>query len=92
MKAKGAPIADLTPGYTTGVEMQVFVTHRARAKHPNAARLLANFVMTPDGNKLFNADAGSVSVYDTTALPKEYEPNKGVEARKELVARLLGFQ
>ena len=92
MKAKGAPIADLTPAYTTGVEMQVFVTHRAKAKHPNAARLLAHFVMTPDGNKLFNADAGSVSVFDTKALPREYEPNKGMEARKELVAKLLGFQ
>ncbi len=93
MKGKGAPIADMTPPHTTGVEMQVFLTHRAKARHPNAARLLAHFVMTAEGNKLFNADPGSVSVFDTTSLPKEYEPNKaGTEARKDLVARLLGFQ
>ncbi len=73
--------------------MQVFLTLRPKARHGNAARLLAHFVMTLEGNKLFNADPGSVSVFDTTSLPKDYEPNKaGTEARKDLVARLLGFQ
>jgi iron(III) transport system substrate-binding protein len=92
MKAKGAPIADLTPSFTTGVEMQVFVTARNKAKRPNAGRLFAHFVMTPEGNKLFNADPGSVSIYDTTNLPREYEPNKpGTVARKDAVAKLLGF-
>ena len=93
MKGMGAPIGDFFPAHTTGVEMQLFVTTRARSRHPNAARLLAHFVMTAEGNKLFNADPGSVSVFDTSNLPREYEPNKpGTVARKDLVAKLLGFQ
>jgi ABC-type Fe3+ transport system substrate-binding protein len=93
MRGKGAPILEHYPSHTTGVEMQVFLTARSKAKHPSAARLLVHFVMTPEGNKLFNADPGSVSVFDTSKLPKEYEPNKpGTVARKDLVAKLLGFQ
>ena len=93
LKDKGAPVAIVTPDHTVGVEMQAILTHRSKAKHPNAARLFVNFVMTPEGNKIFNADPGSVSVYDTAALPKQYEPTKPETVlRKELITRLLGFQ
>ena len=70
--AKGAPIVQIPMQFTTGVEMQILLTARGKAKHPNAARLLANFTMTPEGNKIFNQDKGSFGVYDTEGLPRQY--------------------
>ncbi len=93
MKGRGAPIGDVYPSHTTGVEMQMFLTEPSKAKHPNAPRLVANFVLTPEGNSLFNADPGSVSVFDTSKLPAQYEPNKaGTVSRKAHLAKLLGFE
>ena len=67
------------------------LTHRAKAKHPNAARLFAHYVMSPDGNKIFNADPGSLSVYDTSGLPRQYEsPKPNAIARRARFATLLG--
>ena len=93
IQVRGAPLGMVQPPHTTGVEMQVFVTHRAKAKHPNAARLLANYVMSKEGNQVFNDDPGSVSVYDESRLPAQYEsPNDNTMARKDQIIKLLGFQ
>lgn len=93
MRDKGAPVAIVTPDHTTGVEMHLTLTNRSKAPHPNAGRLFANYLLTPEGNKVFNADPGSVSVFDTTNLPKQYEPTKpGTAARKDQLMKLLGFQ
>lgn len=91
VKAKGAPIDITQPPLTTGVEMTMTLTHRAKARRPNAARLFAHFVMSPEGNKIFNADPGSLSVYDVSGLPKSYEsPKPGATARRALLSSLLG--
>ena len=91
-QAKGAPLGMATLDHTVGVEMQVMLTSRAKAKHPNAARLLANFAMTPEGNKIFNDDPGSSTVYDSTKLPKQYEsPKPGTINRKNDIVKWLGL-
>ena len=57
-----------------------------------AAKLLANYMMSEEGNQVFNADPGAFTVYDTSKLPKEYEPPKaGTSARRAEIAKLLGF-
>ena len=56
LRVKGAPIATVMPSYTTGTEIQVFLTARRHVKHPNAARLLANYMLTPEGNKVLVRD------------------------------------
>jgi len=97
-RGKGAPINLHFPALTTGLEQEVILTVRARARNPNAARLLANYVMSPDGNKVFNDDPGGVTIYDTSGLPKQYEPPKegtgaqSATTRNELITKLLGFQ
>jgi len=59
----------------------------------NAARLFANYVLSQEGNKVFNADPGLYSVYDLAGLPKQYvSPKPDATARKDLVLRLLGLQ
>ena len=91
--AKGAPIALVIPAYATGVEMHVALTHRSKAKHPAAGRLFVHFMMTSEGNRIFNSEPGSISVYDTALLPKQYvSPKRDAIARKDLIAKLLGFQ
>jgi len=90
--AKGAPLGQAIPSYTSGVEMHVALTNLEKAKSPAAARLLANFVMTEAGNKIFNEDPGSASVYDTSQLPAEYvAPVPETVQRKDELLKLLGF-
>ena len=47
--------------------LTVFLT--AKAKHPNAGRLFANFLLSREGN----AAAFQSAIYDTTHFPKQYE-------------------
>lgn len=92
VKDKGGPVETVTPDLTTGLEMHILLTARSRAKQPNAARLFANYVMSPDGNKIFNDDPGNASVYDTATLPKEYQsPISNAVSRKDQILKLLGF-
>jgi iron(III) transport system substrate-binding protein len=94
VKNKGAKVDYVMPDINTGVESYVVLTARSKAKHPAAARLLANYVLTQEGNKVVNADPGSVTLYDTAGLPRQYEsPNdSGGMARLEQLAKQLGFQ
>ena len=92
IKEKSAPVAMSTPDYTSGAEVQVMLTSRAKAKHPGAARLFANYVMSLEGNRIFNDDHGGFTIYDVSHLPGEYQsPRPGLVARKDEFAKLLGF-
>ncbi len=92
LRAKGAPLDTSTPEYTTGVEMQIMLSARAKAKHPAASRLFANYLMTPEGNKVFNDDPGGMTVYDISKLPRQYEsPKSNALARRDQIIKLLGF-
>lgn len=92
-KEKGAPIGHVIPAYTTGVEMQMVLVNRTKAKNPNAGRLFVHYVMTQEGSKVFNSEPGSFSPFDTANLPKEYvSPKQGLLARREQITKLLGFQ
>lgn len=92
LKDRGGPVEVAMPAFTTGVEMQVALTARAKAKHPAAARLMANYVMSPEGNKVLNDDPGSFSIYDTRGLPADYQaPKPGAVARKDLIIKLFGL-
>lgn len=89
-KKKGAPVDIMTPDFTTGVEIHIIMTARAKAKHPNAARLLAHYTLSPEGNNWIN-DA-SISVYDLAKLPKEYQsPALLTPARRESLIKSLGL-
>lgn len=92
LMAKGAPINQVTPEFTTGTQFHLVLTARGSARHPNAARLLANYIMSPEGNRVFNNEAGVVGVYDTSRLPRQFElPKAGAAAQVPRVAKLLGY-
>ena len=91
--AKGAPLKMIETDLATGVEMSLLLTARGKAKRPNAARLLANFSMTPEGNAIFNSSPGDVGIYDTAKLPRQYTPTKpGIVKRQAEVMKALGLQ
>jgi len=91
LKDKGAPLGIVIPEFTTGLEIAMALVHPRKAPHPNAGRLFANFVMSREGNAVFNGDPGSISVYDTSSLPKQYQaPNHDEVQRKDVYVRLLG--
>ncbi len=92
VKSKGAPVDSVTPDLTTGVQFYVVLTAKSKAKHPSAGRLFANYLLSPDGNAVFNDDPGVAGVYDSGKLPKKYEMPKDVtNAHVDLAAKLLGY-
>jgi len=91
---QGAPIKELTPQKTTGVETLAAVT--ASAPHPNAARLLLNYILTPQGQALLNADSTSPlpNIPGTRPLPAQYvsPPIAEAAAQADQLVSLLGLQ
>lgn len=92
VQERGAPVDTVTPEFTTGTQFYLALTARGKAKNPNAARLLANYIMSPEGNKVFNEEPGIVGVYDTRRMPKQYVQPKPVSKEQvDNMAKLLGF-
>jgi ABC-type Fe3+ transport system substrate-binding protein len=65
------------------------ITARSRSPHPNAGLLLANFLMSREGNQVFANDPGVFSVYDTSGLPKDYTSASADAETKENQKKLL---
>ena len=92
-KEKGAPLEIAKLDQTTGIEATLVLTARAKAKHPAAARLFVNYLITPEGNKVLNSDTGAATIYDSGGLPSQYAPPSPTgAARADQFAKLLGFQ
>jgi len=91
-RGKGAPLATQVLDMTSGVEMQVVLTARSKSKAPATARLMAHYVMTKEGNTVYNDDPGGMTIYDTSKLPKLYQsPKLATASRAAEIAKLLGF-
>lgn len=89
---KGAPLDDITPKVNTGLESILAVS--TKAKHPNAARLLANFVLTRGGQEVLSKDTASspmTGIPGALALPANFRRAKINEAlaRGPQLAQLL---
>jgi len=70
------------------IELHVMLTARDKAKHPNAARLLANYLMSQEGNNVLNDDPGLKSIYQSgKRVAVEYT----TPGRQAQIVKLLGF-
>jgi iron(III) transport system substrate-binding protein len=69
-KSKGAPVDIVVPDLTSGAEVVLGIA--AKAKHPNAARLFAQYALSQEGAKVLADAAGEISPYDASKLPKDY--------------------
>jgi len=93
VREKGAPLEMVQPELTTGVLLRLVLTARGKAKAPAAARLFANYVLSPEGNKVVNADPGNFTMYDTDRLPKRYTAAVPLTpARRDTIRKLLGYE
>lgn len=94
LQAHGAPIKDMFPTKTTGVETMGAVS--AKAPHPNAAKLLLNYMMTPQGQTVMNQNSGSPlpNIPGTLPLPSGYvaPPIKEAAAAADQLIGLLGLK
>lgn len=95
LQERGAPVTDFAPELTSGQESLAAVC--ANAKHPNAARLLVNYLLTEEGQTLYCAGwAASVlpkSLPDVLTLSPQHKRGRydaAVAERPRLVA-LLGL-
>ena len=92
--AKKAPIADVVPDPVTGDEN--FAAVSAKAPHPDGARLLFDFIASPEGQAIFARD-GYASVLPgvpgAQPLPPGYQsPNlHDSQAQKAELLKLLGL-
>lgn len=88
LKDKGAPVQAVTPDFTTGVEMGIYLS--ARPKKPNTARLAIHYALTREGSKVQSSDPGSVDIFEITGLPKEYQgPQADTPSKYDDIKRLL---
>lgn len=90
LKKAGAPIElTLLRGANIGNFAQLVVTRRDKATQPNAARLLANYILSKEGNAVFNAD-GEIGPYDPRAITGAFQPPSPEALKhKETILKLL---
>jgi iron(III) transport system substrate-binding protein len=92
IKSKGGPVDIVFPESTSGIEIQAMLTHRSKAKHPAAARLFAHYILSTEGNRVYNDEPGGASLYDPTGLPKRYQsPKPETLGRKAELLKYLGL-
>lgn len=94
MMDKKAPVIDFSPAMTSGQETMVGVV--AKAPHPNAARLLANFLLTRDGQERYCRDIAASPLPDipgALTLSPQYQRGRyrQAAAKRAELAALLGL-
>jgi iron(III) transport system substrate-binding protein len=90
-----APLDDVTPSPSSGLESMLAIS--AKAKHPNAARLLSNFILSRPGQEVLSKDTASSPLGDVPGalpLPKGFQRAKIKEAmaRAPQILQLLGVE
>lgn len=90
MQTKGAPVIDMAPNLTSGHE--TFAAACSKGPHPNAARLLVNFLLTPPGQEAYCKDIAASALPNTPGalqLPPEFKRaqyKEMTEMRAQLIA------
>lgn len=93
LKAKGAPMAFVAPDKTSVYGHYLAVS--AKAPHPNAGRVLANWILSAEGQQVMALAGPAVrdDVKSDIPLPAQYELVNVAEAdqRKQLFGQLLSL-
>jgi iron(III) transport system substrate-binding protein len=92
---EGAPLKHVLVTPTIGTEM--FMAISTKAPHPNAARLMMDYMLSPEGQEIANGAGGRVSplpnIPNTDKLPSGFVPTDGeaVEAARDELTSLMGL-
>ena len=92
---KKAPLDDVTPSPNSGLESILAVS--ANGKHPNAARLLSNFILSRPGQEVLSKDTAASPMGElpgALALPQNFHRAKIKEAmaRAPQILQLLSLE
>lgn len=88
---RGAPLVNVVPDVTSGVEMSGSLVNPDCTDHPNAGRLFLHWLMSPEGNEVFADFEAVFSVYDTSGLPAKYvSPSDTDTSNIDEIHQLLG--
>jgi iron(III) transport system substrate-binding protein len=88
-----APVKSLTPAVTAGFQAELAFINPAKVAHPNAAKLLANYLLTPEGNEQQAKVGDNVWVLDPSKSAAEIaklRPPADAANRKDQILKLLG--
>lgn len=92
---KNAPLDDVTPSPNSGLESILAIS--AKARHPNAARLLSNFILSRPGQEVLSKNTATSpldNIPGALPLPKDFHRAKIKEAlsRAPQLLALLGLE
>lgn len=92
---KNAPLDDVTPSPNSGLESMLAIS--SKAKHPNAARLFSNFILTRAGQEVLSKNTAASPLPDISgalSLPAGFHRAKIKEAvaRAPATLKLLGME
>ena len=90
-----APVKSFIPEVTTGTQMELGFINPEKVAHPNAAKLFAHYVLTPEGNEQQAIVGDNVWVLDTTKPAEVIAALKAAPDaadRKEQILKLLGVK
>jgi ABC-type Fe3+ transport system substrate-binding protein len=92
LQSQGAPIGFVIPPVTTGVEMLMALSNPN--KHPYAARLFMNWILSPEGQAVVNAGTAAAvlpNIPGTLKLPSGYRTPDMAGAQRALGSLLAPF-
>lgn len=90
---KEAPVKWFLPEVTTGTQMELGFIHPEKIAHPNAAKLFAQYVLTPEGNEQQAVVGDNIWVLDPSRSAEEISGLKAAPDaadRKDEILELLG--
>lgn len=94
VKDKGAPLDMVIPDTTTGNPFELVIPKDGPSS--NTAKLLYEFIITEEGQKVFNGTTGSsaINAEGTAALPSDYRvvSTDEIAANRDTVLSALGLQ
>lgn len=88
-----APVAAFTPAVTTGTQMELGFINPEKIAHPNAAKLFAHYVLTPEGNEQQATVGDNIWVLDPSKNLEEITALKAAPDaadRRDQILQLLG--
>lgn len=88
-----APVKDFIPPVTYGTQMELGYLNPEKTSHPNAAKLFAQYVLTPEGNEQHAIAGNNVWALNPAIAPEEIAKLKAapdVADRKHRILELLG--
>lgn len=88
LKTEGVPVEAATLAPTTGPEIALGLA--AEAKHPDAARLFAHYLMGEEGNTLLAEESGVLSPLDAEHVEGWHRPGPVADDVARKIEDLLG--